>query len=141
MASELTDRLVDRELEMDILGVAFAASFRLNVAEHAAARHSLDAVAKLDAALFGCRDCRTVLRAIQSVIADFGVAAPLLVRDRLREHRAFEEVRYVLPSVVDGAAGVIGAIDGYVERLARLAKRRAAYLRATTEAARLLEDR
>lgn len=133
------EKLVDRELELDTLGVAFLASFRLNAVEDAAARHALDVVAGLDEALFGCRDCRTVLCAVRRVIRTHGVVAPVLVRDDLRQHRAFDEMQFVLSSVVGGAAGVTSAIDGYIGRLLELAKRRAAYLRATTEAAQLLE--
>jgi hypothetical protein len=133
------ESLVDRELELDTLGVAFLASFRLSTAEDGNARHALDVIARLDQALFGCRDCRTVLCALQRVIGTHGVAASVLVRDDLRRHRAFDEIQFVLPAVAGGAAGVVSAIDGYVGRLLDLAKRRAAYLRATTEAAQLLE--
>lgn len=135
----IPEQLVDRELELDTLGVAFLASFRLNVAEDATARHALAVVTELDEALFGCRDCRTVLGAIQRAVEAHGVGAPVLVRDELRRQRAFDELRFVLPAVQGGAAGVVAAIDGYVSRLLELAKRRAAYLRATTEAAQLLE--
>ncbi|MGH2760453.1 MAG: hypothetical protein ACRDKJ_12965 [Actinomycetota bacterium] len=140
MPPEVPDHLVDRELELDLLGVAFLASFRLTGTDNASARWALHLVASLDEALFGCRDCRLVLRAVQTVIRAHGVAAPALVRNELRKMRAFDEMRYVLPSVQGGAAGVISAIDGYRDRLFELAKRRAAYLRATTEAAQLLES-
>ncbi len=140
MPPDVPDRLVDRELVLDVLGVAFIASFRLDTSQDATARWVLDVIANLDEALFGCRDCRVVLQAVQTVIRIHGIAAPALVRDELRKMRAFDEMRYVLPSVQGGAAGVISAIDGYRDRLFELAKRRAAYLRATTEAAQLLES-
>jgi hypothetical protein len=137
--TNVPETLVDRELELDTLGVAFLSSFRLNIVEDGTARHAIDVIAHLDEALFGCRDCRTVLTAVQRVIARHGVVAPVLVRDDLRRHHALDELRFVLPSIAGGAAGVISAIDGYADRLVELAKRRAAYLRATREAAQLLE--
>lgn len=130
--------LVDRELELDVVGVAFLASFRLNAGEDEAARHALAVVRDLDPLLFGCRDVRHLLVAVQQCTREHGVAAPALVRDLLRQRRAWDELRYTLPTVVGGAAGVVAAIDGYHERLVELARRRAGYLRATREAADLL---
>lgn len=130
--------LLDRELELDLVGVAFVASFRLDLVDDPRAHHALEVVTALDPKIIESRDVRHVLLAVQAVIREHGVAAPALVRDVLRQRRAWDAMRFVLPQVVGGAAGVVAAIDGYRDRLVDLANRRAEFTRCQRRAADLL---